>query len=37
MALARITWQDVQQFPDDGNRYEAIDGELDLAEVFGAG
>ena len=28
MALARITWQDVQQLPDDGNRYEAIDGEL---------
>ena len=28
MALAQITWQDVQQFPDDGNRYEAIDGEL---------
>ena len=28
MALARITWQDVQQLPDDGNRYEAIEGEL---------
>ena len=28
MALARIIWQDVQQLPDDGNRYEAIDGEL---------
>ena len=28
MALARITWQDVQQLPDDGNRYEAIGGEL---------
>ncbi len=28
MALAQITWQDVQQLPDDGNRYEAIDGEL---------
>ena len=28
MALPQITWQDVQQLPDDGNRYEAIDGEL---------
>ncbi len=28
MALAQITWQDVQQLPDDGNRYEAIGGEL---------
>jgi Uma2 family endonuclease len=28
MALAQITWQDVQQLPDDGNRYEAIEGEL---------
>jgi Uma2 family endonuclease len=28
MALARITWNDVQQMPDDGNRYEAIEGEL---------
>ena len=28
MALSQITWQDVQQLPDDGNRYEAIDGEL---------
>ena len=24
MALSQITWQDVQQLPDDGNRYEAI-------------
>jgi len=28
MALPRITWQDVQQLPDDGKRYEAIEGEL---------
>ncbi len=28
MALAQITWQDVQQLPDDGNRYEAIGGDL---------
>ena len=28
MALPQITWQDVQQLPDDGNRYEAIAGEL---------
>ncbi len=28
MALPQITWQDVQQLPDDGNRYEAIGGEL---------
>jgi len=28
MALSQITWQDVQQLPDDGNRYEAIEGEL---------
>ena len=28
MALSQITWQDVQQLPDDGNRYEAIGGEL---------
>lgn len=28
MALPQITWQDVQQMPDDGNRYEAIEGEL---------
>jgi Uma2 family endonuclease len=28
MALSQITWQDVQQLPDDGNRYEAIAGEL---------
>jgi len=27
MALAQITWQDVQQLPDDGNRYEALEGE----------
>jgi Uma2 family endonuclease len=23
-----LTWHDLQQFPDDGNRYELIDGEL---------
>lgn len=28
MALPQITWQDVQQLPDDGKRYEAIEGEL---------
>ena len=28
MALSQITWQDVQQLPDDGHRYEAIAGEL---------
>ena len=28
MALSQISWNDVQQLPDDGNRYEAIDGEL---------
>ena len=28
MALSQITWHDVQQLPDDGNRYEAIEGEL---------
>ncbi|MFQ5680420.1 MAG: Uma2 family endonuclease, partial [Gemmatimonadota bacterium] len=28
MALTQITWRDVQQLPDDGNRYEAIEGEL---------
>jgi Uma2 family endonuclease len=28
MALPQITWQEVQQLPDDGNRYEAIEGNL---------
>ncbi len=28
MQLPSITWQDVQQMPDDGNRYEAIEGDL---------
>ncbi len=28
MALAQITWQDAQQLPDDGRRYEAIGGKL---------
>lgn len=28
MALPQITWHDVQQMPDDGNRYEAIEGDL---------
>jgi len=28
MALPQITWQDVQQMPDDGIRYEAIEGDL---------
>ena len=28
MALSQITWNDVRQLPDHGNRYEAIEGEL---------
>jgi len=28
MALPQISWHDVQQMPEDGNRYEAIDGAL---------
>jgi Uma2 family endonuclease len=28
MALPQITWQAVQQLPDDGKRHEAIGGEL---------
>jgi Uma2 family endonuclease len=28
MALPQITWQDVEQLPDDGHRHEAIGGEL---------
>ena len=28
MPLPSITWQDVQLMPDDGNRYEAIDGDV---------
>jgi len=28
MVLSQITWQDVQQLPDDGHRHEAIEGEL---------
>jgi len=28
MALSQITWQDVQQLPDDGHRHEAIGGDL---------
>ena len=28
MATARITWQDALLMPEDGKRYEAIDGEL---------
>ncbi|MYH09357.1 MAG: Uma2 family endonuclease [Gemmatimonadales bacterium] len=28
MPLPSITWQDVQQMPDDGNRYEAIEGKV---------
>ena len=30
MAGLRVTWRDVQTMPDDGNRYEAIDGEMYL-------
>jgi Uma2 family endonuclease len=33
MALANITWDDVQQLADDGNRYEAIDGDLHVTAV----
>ncbi|MDX1394419.1 MAG: Uma2 family endonuclease [Gemmatimonadota bacterium] len=28
MSLPQITWDHVQQLPDDGNRYEAIAGDL---------
>lgn len=28
MGLAQVTWQDVQQLPDDGRRYEAVGGRL---------
>jgi len=28
MAIPQITWQDAQQMPEDGNRYEAIGGVL---------
>lgn len=28
MPLPQITWDDVRQLPDDGNRYEAIEGGL---------
>ncbi len=28
MATTRFTWQDAQLMPDDGKRYEAIDGDL---------
>lgn len=28
MATARITWRDAQQMPEDGRRYEAVEGEL---------
>ena len=28
MATTRITWRDAQLMPEDGKRYEAIDGEL---------
>ena len=35
MQLPSITWQDVQQMPDDGNRYEAIDGELHVTPAPG--
>ncbi len=35
MALPQITWQDVQQMPDDGNRYEAIEGDLYMTPAPG--
>ncbi len=28
MPLPSITWRDVQQMPDDGNRYEVIEGDV---------
>ena len=28
MPLPSVTWQDIQQMPDDGNRYEAIGGDI---------
>jgi len=28
MPMPQITWDDVRQLPDDGNRYEAIEGAL---------
>lgn len=28
MPATRITWRDVLEMPEDGNRYEAIGGEL---------
>ena len=28
MQIPSITWQDVQQMPEDGNRYEAIEGDV---------
>ncbi len=28
VATEKLTWEDYQQFPDDGNRYEIIDGEV---------
>lgn len=35
MPLPSITWQDVQQMPDDGNRYEAIEGDLYMTPAPG--
>ncbi len=28
MATATITWRDAQQMPEDGRRYEAVEGQL---------
>lgn len=28
MSTSAITWQDIEQLPDDGRRYEAIEGDL---------
>ena len=33
MPMPQITWDDVQQLPDDGNRYEAIEGALYMTPV----
>lgn len=41
MSVSQVTWQDLQQAPDDGKRREAIGsetvGEADLETVFRRG
>lgn len=34
MPNRQITWEDAQQMPDDGMRYEAIEGEDPVFERF---